>query len=210
MKNTQIVVKEAVDSVTIFMSEFDRTTQSISEMNSKILQISEVLSVIKGIADQTNLLALNAAIEAARAGEQGRGFAVVADEVRTLAVRTQQSTNEISELLAMIEAVSTDVASNLKNTQSVSRASGNKTEKVSMQLDKMTLSLNSVVELSEQITVASEQQSAVSEEINQNLEQINQIVTNLVSSTEETNKNTLDIVQNNQELAGMVRKFKLA
>ncbi|MFA0498623.1 methyl-accepting chemotaxis protein, partial [Vibrio sp. 10N.222.46.A1] len=173
MTQSQQVVGEAVICVEAFVDQFEVMAERVTQMSDGASRINEVLTVIGGVAEQTNLLALNAAIEAARAGEQGRGFAVVADEVRALAARTQTSTNEIDAMLSELTSLSLGVANSMGKTSEASRSTVERTAKISQRLVSMEHSVNNVASLTSQVAVASQQQSLVAEEINGNISTIN-------------------------------------
>ncbi|MGF1681263.1 methyl-accepting chemotaxis protein [Photobacterium minamisatsumaniensis] len=206
---SKAVVHNAVSSVSSLVDEVDAMSERIQVMNQDANQINATLSVIGDIAEQTNLLALNAAIEAARAGEQGRGFAVVADEVRALAARTQQSTSEINEMLAKLLQGTNNVVTAMNNTKERCQSAANTTSEVSETLDQMGLSVNQIEQLSTQISTAAEEQSVVSNEVNQNMLTIRDIVNTLVQSGQETVKATDSVAKANQGLLSLVTQFKL-
>jgi methyl-accepting chemotaxis protein len=189
---SRIIVSEASSSVVALIDEVASATAKVEGMQEDARRITETLGVIGAIAGQTNLLALNAAIEAARAGEQGRGFAVVADEVRALAARTQASTSEINEMLGRLtRGVSTSVAA-MENTQASCQSAADATARVNAGLDEMAGSVGQINNLSTQIATAAEEQSAVTEEINRNMVQIRHMVDELVRSGQVTESNTRD------------------
>ena len=207
---SKTVVIEASDSVTALISEVDSATSKVQSMQEDAKRINAVLAVIGEIAGQTNLLALNAAIEAARAGEQGRGFAVVADEVRALAARTQTSTSEINEMLSSLQqGVSAAVAAMEKTRQSCQATAG-KTNAVNSGLDNMTNSVLRINDLSTQIATAAEEQSAVSEEISRNIIAVRHIVEELVEGGSSNEKSTAALSESNARLITLVRRFKVS
>ncbi len=176
---SRVVVGEASNSVIALIDEVSSATHKVESMQQDAQRITETLGVIGAIAGQTNLLALNAAIEAARAGEQGRGFAVVADEVRALAARTQASTSEINEMLSRLTQGVTSSVSAMENTQASCQSA----------------SVSQINSLSTQIATAAEQQSAVSEEINRSMVQIREMVAQLVDSGHATDANTRSLLK---------------
>ncbi|MBP1124391.1 methyl-accepting chemotaxis protein [Pseudomonas sp. PvP025] len=206
---SRVVVGEASTSVSALIGEVSSATHSVENMRQDAARITETLGVIGAIAGQTNLLALNAAIEAARAGEQGRGFAVVADEVRALAARTQASTSQINEMLARLTSgVSSSVAA-MENTQASCQSAADATARVNTGLDEMAGSVAHINNLSTQIATAAEQQSAVTEEINRSMVQIRQMVEELVESGHATETNTQSLMEANGRVISLMGRFKV-
>jgi methyl-accepting chemotaxis protein len=209
-KRSRDVVEQASVSVLALVSEVEDATQYVQEMQVDAKRITDVLGVIGGIAQQTNLLALNAAIEAARAGEQGRGFAVVADEVRALAGRTQQSTSEINEMLSRLEqGVSTAVGA-MEKTKVSCQSTADRTAKVNEGLDGMASSVLRIHDLSAHIATAAEEQSAVTEEINQNMVAIRHMVGELVGCGQQTDTSVEALMLSNERLVTMINRFKVS
>ncbi len=212
--NQQIIeaqreVNLAIEGIGALVNEVDITSDAIQELSEQTGQITKVLKVIGDIAEQTNLLALNAAIEAARAGEQGRGFAVVADEVRSLASRTQNSTKEISDMLdALHQGVSKAVSS-----MSVSQERGEKTAMESAQIKETLSGISEAVamiqDMGTQTASAAEQQSAVSEEINQNLVTIQHIVNELSDNLRYSESISNRLTQSGEKVGSLVGHFKV-
>jgi methyl-accepting chemotaxis protein len=207
---SRIDVQDASTSVLALVAEVESATVKVQQMQGDAQSITAVLSVIGGIAEQTNLLALNAAIEAARAGEQGRGFAVVADEVRALAARTQQSTAEINEMLARLQQGVASAVGAMEKTKQSCRATADKTSRVNVGLDEMASSVGRIHDLSAQIATAAEEQSAVSEEINQNMVAVRHMVEELVVSGDTVGRATETLSASNNRLISMVRRFKVS
>ncbi|SGZ04964.1 Hypothetical methyl-accepting chemotaxis protein [Moritella viscosa] len=206
---SKAVVEGAVHGVADLVNEVEAMALNIQTMNEDTHKISTVLSVIGEIADQTNLLALNAAIEAARAGEQGRGFAVVADEVRTLAARTQQSTSEINEMLARLRNGADMVVRAMDITKASCQQTATTTASVNDNLDSMTNSVMQINDLGIQIATAAEEQSSVTEEINRNMTMIQAMVNQLTDNGEKTMDSTRNLASSNEQLVAIVGQFKL-
>ncbi len=204
------IVSDASSSVMALVSEVDEASARIHTMHTNTQQIVSVLGVIGGIADQTNLLALNAAIEAARAGEQGRGFAVVADEVRTLAARTQDSTAEIDAILSRLTQDAASAVEVMDATKKSCQQAAEKTSRVTESLDIMSESIVLINDLSSQIATASEEQSSVTEEINRNMCTIQGTVQELTQNGVEAAESTHNLAAANEQLTALVSKFKLA
>ncbi|MBL1416370.1 MAG: methyl-accepting chemotaxis protein [Moritella sp.] len=206
---SKTVVEGAVHGVADLVNEVEAMALNIQTMNEDTNKISSVLSVIGEIADQTNLLALNAAIEAARAGEQGRGFAVVADEVRTLAARTQQSTSEINEMLTRLRSGADTVVKAMDATKLSCQQTADTTASVNDSLDSMTNSVMQINDLGIQIATAAEEQSSVTEEINRNMTAIQSMVNKLTENGDKTMDSTRDLARSNEQLMSIVSQFKL-
>ncbi|WP_095139814.1 methyl-accepting chemotaxis protein [Pseudomonas sp. Irchel s3a10] len=167
------LVEAQQGSITALASEIDQSVLVINQLASDSQSISRVLEVIKSIAEQTNLLALNAAIEAARAGEQGRGFAVVADEVRTLAKRTQQSTEEIEQMIAKLHGGVGAAVKAMGVSHQMANGTVGQSEKVQQALENILGAVGMIVDQNQQIAAAVEQQTAVAHDIDQNIVEIN-------------------------------------
>lgn len=208
-EKSKLVVAEASASVLALVEEVQRATERVQEMQQDAQRINDVLGVIGAIAGQTNLLALNAAIEAARAGEQGRGFAVVADEVRALAGRTQQSTSEINEMLSKLQQGVSSAVLAMEQTKASCEATANTTSRVNVSLDDMASAVSRIHDLSAQIATAAEQQSAVTEEINRNMAAIRHMVDELVSSGLQADKSTEALLGSNNRLLQLMNRFKV-
>lgn len=204
------VVDDAVQSVASLIGEVDSMAINIQKTNDSVQEINSVLSVIGEIAEQTNLLALNAAIEAARAGEHGRGFAVVADEVRALAARTQQSTAEINAMLEGLHKGRDAVTNALDVTKHSCENTAETTANVNTKLDTMVSSVTEANDFGSQIATAAEQQSVTSSEISQNLVTINEMVEQLISNGQQTMDSTQNLATGNDQLQSIVDQFKLA
>ncbi|EGQ7963671.1 methyl-accepting chemotaxis protein [Vibrio vulnificus] len=208
-KQSLDIVNNAVTTVSALVNDVEEMSNRIVSMNQDANKISEVLNVIGEISEQTNLLALNAAIEAARAGEQGRGFAVVADEVRALAARTQNSTTEISEMLSKLLDGTSSVVASMERTKQQCQSTASKTSEVSNSLNLMSGSVRDIDDVSTQIAAATEEQSTVAAELSRNMLAIRDIVTNLVASGRQTVAATESLADSNHELDKLVSNFKL-
>ncbi len=206
--NGRRVVNEAIDSMDKLASEIEQAGTVIHKLEEDGVKIGAVLDVIRSIAEQTNLLALNAAIEAARAGEQGRGFAVVADEVRTLASRTQESTQEIQH---MIESLQSGTAAAVIAMDSSRTQAQLGVERISTAGDALTTIVSGIEHINDmntQIARASEEQSAVSEEINKNVVKISQIAEVSATNSAQTQTASEELSRLAVDLQGMVSQFK--
>jgi len=207
--SSKLVVDDASSSVRSLVSEVESATAKVQAMQADAQRINDVLGVIGDIAGQTNLLALNAAIEAARAGEQGRGFAVVADEVRALAARTQQSTSEINETLQRLKDAVGSAVQAMEQTKASCQATADKTAQVTVGLDEMTNSVVHINDLSTQIATAAEEQSAVAEEINRNMVAVRHVVDELVESGVSVDRSTESLLGTNARLTALVNRFRV-
>jgi len=208
-EKSKLVVVEASNSVLALVDEVEQATARVQAMQQDAQRINDVLGVIGEIAGQTNLLALNAAIEAARAGEQGRGFAVVADEVRALAGRTQQSTSEINEMLSRLQQGVSAAVQAMEQTKTSCQATADRTARVNVGLDDMASAVGRIHDLSAQIATAAEEQSAVTEEINQNMVAIRHMVDELVNGGQQADRSTEALLESNNRLVQLVNRFKV-
>jgi len=207
--NGSRVVKEAVEQINKLADQIDHASQTIHELEQHSKDISSVMDVIKGIAEQTNLLALNAAIEAARAGEQGRGFAVVADEVRTLAGRTQESTEDINQMIEKLQAGSRQAVLVMEQSREQAHAAVERASESGSAFSTIAEAVTRINSMSTQISSAVEEQGAVSEEINQNIVRINDMANQTASGAEETSVASKDLARMASELQGLVSQFSV-
>lgn len=203
------IAQQSQTTVAELITDVDDAVDSVSEMNEKTQGINNILEVISGIAEQTNLLALNAAIEAARAGEQGRGFAVVADEVRNLASRTKDSTEEVEAALESLLQGSQMVVKSMDNTKARCEDTASSSGEVAESLDSMSSFVNDINGLSTQIATAAEEQSSVTQELTRNMSEINNIVRELEANSQKTLQDADDIASLNEQLSTIVGRFKL-
>ncbi|MDG3084954.1 methyl-accepting chemotaxis protein [Vibrio hannami] len=202
-------VQGAMSSVNELMDEVDNMASSVIARKADVDEISSVLEVIGAIAEQTNLLALNAAIEAARAGEQGRGFAVVADEVRALASRTHTSTAEISSMLDKLKSGNDELVSRMDTTKNSCQQTVEITSQVMDSLDTVNTAVLEINDLTAQIATSAEEQSSVAEEINRNMNAIQGMIETLNSNGRASVESTLQLTDTNQQLVNIVGKFKI-
>ncbi len=171
------VMKSTIKTITDMRGEISNTAEVIRRLEADSGRIGKVLEVIRGIADQTNLLALNAAIEAARAGEAGRGFAVVADEVRTLAQRTAQSTAEIHQIIDTVQTGALNAVKAIESGQTRSEEGVQQVTEAGQMLDRITHAVEAIRDMNRQIATAAEEQTSVAEDISRNLTEITAIAT---------------------------------
>ena len=167
-------VARTINAIATLADEIGNASGAVERLTHNANRINEVISVINAISQQTNLLALNAAIEAARAGEQGRGFAVVADEVRTLASRTQQATVEIQQMIEELQAGTGALNDIMEKTVGRAASSQQLITEVGLDIDKLSSHSDAVLEMSTQIATSSEEQSSVAEEITRSLDKVRQ------------------------------------
>jgi methyl-accepting chemotaxis protein len=203
------VVSHTISVIEELASEVERAAGTIQQLHQDSEQISTVLDVIRGIAEQTNLLALNAAIEAARAGEQGRGFAVVADEVRTLASRTQESTAEIQAMIEKLQGAASNAVRVMESSRAQTRTGVDQVAQAGVSLDSISKSVGSINDLNMQIASAAEEQSAVAEEINRNIVNISQEADQSSHGAEQTASASNELARLAVHLQGMVAKFRV-
>ena len=208
-QSSKVVVTGATEMVGELVNNVEEASTHINQMDKDIAEITNVLKVIGDIADQTNLLALNAAIEAARAGEHGRGFAVVADEVRALASRTQTSTAEIQETINKLTNSSSAVINTMMITKTSCEDASAQTSLVVTDLDNISESVTGINNLNLQIATAAEEQSLVAEEISQNMSKIKEMVEEISTSGAEADNEAANLAEANAHLTNIVGNFKL-
>ncbi|QDE30002.1 methyl-accepting chemotaxis protein [Shewanella polaris] len=205
----QNCVDTSLTEVSHLMEQIDNAAADVKSLSEQSTKINTVLGVIGGIAEQTNLLALNAAIEAARAGEQGRGFAVVADEVRNLASRTQTSTVEINEMLAELHKLVTKAVQTMAESQTSCLSSVESSRAISESLGAVTSSVTSINDMSTQIATAATEQSSVTEEINRNINSVQEIVNMLLTASQDASGMSKTVANEGQTLSELVGQFKI-
>ncbi|MBD9413523.1 methyl-accepting chemotaxis protein [Pseudomonas sp. PDM16] len=203
------VVAEVVAQIERLADEVGRSTDALQVLQQESDKISGVMDVIRAVADQTNLLALNAAIEAARAGEAGRGFAVVADEVRSLAQRTQKSTEEIAELVTGLQNGTQQVAEVMNNSRTLTDSSVALTRKAGESLEGITRRVSSIQSMNLQIAAAAEEQSAVAEEISRSVINVRDVSEQSAAASDETAASSVELARLGGELQNMVSRFRI-
>ena len=203
------VVNEAIVQIERLAKEVGNSTEAMNELKRESDKIGSVLDVIKSVAQQTNLLALNAAIEAARAGEAGRGFAVVADEVRSLAQRTQKSTEEIEQLIAGLQSGTQQVATIMDNSRELTVSSVELTRRAGGSLENITKTVSAIQAMNQQIAAAAEEQSATAEEINRSILNVRDVSEQTSAASEETAASSVELARLGNHLQIMVSKFKV-
>ena len=203
------VVSQVMESIRDLAGEVRRSAEVIHVLEAESENIGTVLDVIRGIAEQTNLLALNAAIEAARAGEQGRGFAVVADEVRTLASRTQSSTEEIQQMIEKLQGGAKEAVSAMAGGQEKASATVERAEAAGQALEAISRAVAEIRDMNTQIASAAEEQNAVTEEVNRNVTQISDLSHQTAEGAQQTARSSEELAQMANDLQGMIGRFRV-
>jgi methyl-accepting chemotaxis protein len=204
----KMVVHSTINSISGLAEEINSAAEVINELETQSENIGSVLDVIRGIAEQTNLLALNAAIEAARAGEQGRGFAVVADEVRTLASRTQQSTEEIQHMIEQLQGGSRQAVKVMHNSNEQVQSTVGQASQAGQSLEDISQVVVAINDMNMQIANAAEEQGLVSEEVNRNVININDAVQKTSSGAAQTSESSDSLASLAADLQQLVQQFR--
>lgn len=207
--NGNNIVMQSISSMSQLSDQIQKTAQVIGFLSNESQNIGRVLDVIKSIAEQTNLLALNAAIEAARAGEQGRGFAVVADEVRTLAQRTQKSTQEIEAMIATLQQGVKEAVNAMEIGINQVDDANDKANQAGQALKEIVSSVDSITELNTHIATAAEEQSSVAESINRSIIAISDIAEHSTASAAELSESVVNLTKLANSMRNQVSAFKL-
>ncbi|MGB1262439.1 MAG: methyl-accepting chemotaxis protein [Cognaticolwellia sp.] len=203
------VVEQTITSIHSLSKNVNHSSDKLYEVQKDVVNISSIVDVIKGIADQTNLLALNAAIEAARAGEQGRGFAVVADEVRALAAKTQGSTSEIQNIIEQLQTGTQGTVEVMNQSKEQADNCVVHAGEASVALQSINQAIKVISDMNIQIASASEQQSSVAETINENVVNVKQIAEENAAASEQTRGSSTEIARLAEELNNLVSQFKV-
>ena len=207
--NGMNIMLETQELINHMAKNFDQTSGIVDELKHETENIGTVLDVIKGIAEQTNLLALNAAIEAARAGEQGRGFAVVADEVRTLATRTQQSTEEIQTMIEKLQSGAGQAVKAMTNSQSVTQSTVSKATDARNSLQSVSAIIGTINNMNTVISCSTDEQSTVATEINRSITKISDAANNVTQSIQETIDTSNSLSSLSGELKMAINQFRV-
>jgi methyl-accepting chemotaxis protein len=202
-------MQETAEAIKTLATEVHEAARVINQLETESESIGTVLDVIRGIADQTNLLALNAAIEAARAGEQGRGFAVVADEVRTLASRTQDSTREILNIIEQLQTGTRNAAQVMNSGMTTTQLTVEKADRAGLSLESIVASMATITNLNTRIAQASIQHAEASEDIDQRVERISQLSQTATQGSTETAQKSRELAELGDELQRLVAQFKV-
>ncbi len=203
------IMTETMTANDLLAEEVEKAATVIQKLEAESESIGKVLTVIQEIAEQTNLLALNAAIEAARAGEQGRGFAVVADEVRTLANRTQQSTQEIQQIIERLQSGAADAVNVMVEGRKRTQTSVDKATEASEALAKIAGAVTTITDMNTQIANAANEQTVVAEDINRNIVNISQVAQQTAEGTQQTATASEELARLSGELQSLVGKFRV-
>lgn len=203
------IVNDTSESILQLSQHIEDAVNEVKQLEDSTASIETILSVINGIAEQTNLLALNAAIEAARAGEQGRGFAVVADEVRNLAQRTQESTSEIKNMIDVLQQGSLSVASVMSQSQEEATQCVEKAQSANAALSSISDAINQITEMNLQIASAAKEQSVVAEEVNRNTNNIKDLSQKVVENAQAANASMDEQREVTEKQQGLLNRFTI-
>jgi len=206
--NGASTTKNAIDGIYELVTEIERASEVIKRLDEKSKGVSSVLDVIKGLAEQTNLLALNAAIEAARAGEQGRGFAVVADEVRTLATRSHHATEEIENIIVQLQHEAKDAVAVMDNAKHSAEQRRLQVQSADEGLNLIASRVTHIRQLNAQMSQAADNQNQVAQLVSQSVANISRLADHTAQDAEQTNNASLELVKLANRLNQLVEQFK--
>ena len=203
------VVSKSIESIHTLIVDIGQSSSSLDNLRNDVQSIASVVDVIRSIAEQTNLLALNAAIEAARAGDAGRGFAVVADEVRALASRTQKSTQEINEMIGLLQKGTSDAVVAMGRSSETGKTTGELANRAEVSLDAIGTLIETINDMNAQIASASEEQTAVAEEVSRSMTQIAQAADVVAGDAQSGAQTSRSLTELGNRLGGLVRQFRI-
>ncbi len=203
------IVRDTSNSIGVLAVEIGKAVDVVQTLAKDSENINAILTAIRGIAEQTNLLALNAAIEAARAGEQGRGFAVVADEVRNLAQKTQKATEEIQSMIQQLQQGTRDVVRVMEDSQNRTDESVQHAAKAAQALETITQAVSVINDMNTQIASAAEEQSAVADDINRNVINIGQVANEVAGGADESSSASADLTKLAEQQRRLINQFKV-
>ncbi|PWB36870.1 methyl-accepting chemotaxis protein [Pseudomonas sp. NDM] len=203
------IVRDTSNSIGVLAVEIGKAVDVVQTLAKDSENINAILTAIRGIAEQTNLLALNAAIEAARAGEQGRGFAVVADEVRNLAQKTQKATEEIQAMIQQLQQGTRDVVRVMEDSQSRTDESVQHAAKAAEALETITQAVSVINDMNTQIASAAEEQSAVADDINRNVINIGQVANEVAGGADESSSASAGLTKLAEQQRRLINQFKV-